>query len=95
MNIITQISKGDFWACLLNFLVEELYHGQIDEAEISFEDLQDSNVDMKDNIAGSVNADVESDVGWDEDPNCFELLHSRFAQSRRLKYSFFLEEISV
>ncbi len=91
-----QISKKEFWACLLNYLAEELFlQGQLSVSEFIPDDIQEQNGDTKENGSRSPTIELESEDGWEEDPNCFEMIHSRFAPSRRLKDGFFNEEIAV
>ncbi len=59
------------------------------------DDLQEQNGDPKENGSRSPTIELESEDGWEEDPNCFEMIHSRFAPSRRLKDGFFNEDIAV
>ena len=59
------------------------------------DDFQEQNMDSKENGSRSPTIELESEDGWEEDPNCFEMIHSRFAPSRRLKADFFNEDIAV
>ena len=79
----------------MNFLCEELFfNGQNANNDIVNEESQDVFPETKE-ISDLISVDLESEDGGEEDPNCFEFLHSRFAPSRHLKNKFFDEEIAV
>ena len=65
------------------------------DVESLLDEQPDFTPENKENLSRSPTVDLESEDGWEEDPNCFETLHARFAPSRRLNNSFFLEELAV
>jgi hypothetical protein len=98
-----QLSKRDFWACWTIFLAEELFlqnHQELLDSDMLLDDMSESGFFTMDSAEVSSQAavgDQESEDGLDdsEDPNCFEMLHSRFAPSRRLKHMLFNEDLTV
>jgi hypothetical protein len=78
----------------MNFFAEELFHGQPIESDLVFDE-KEPNADQKDPSATDILKEELEFEEADEAPNCFEVLHSRFAPSRSLKSSFFDEEIFV
>ncbi len=67
------------------------------------DDMSESGFFMGESIESAVSSsaviagDLESEDGLDDDqdPNCFEMIHSRFAPSRRLKPLLFNEDLAV
>jgi hypothetical protein len=95
-----QLSKRDFWACWTIFLAEELFlqNHQDLGADLLLDDMSESGFFMgefAEETPPSTAGDIESEDGLDEDPNCFEMIHSRFARSRRLKPLLFNEDLAV
>ena len=79
----------------MNFLAEErFYHGHDLVVDMKPEDNSDL-MGERETASQSSTVDLEAEYGWEEDPNCFESFHSRFAPSRRLNNLFFLEELAV
>jgi hypothetical protein len=98
-----QLSKRDFWACWTIFMAEELFlqnHQELLDSDMMLDDMSESGFFMGDSVEEGlppsvVAGDVESEDGFDDDPNCFEMIHSRFAPSRRLKPLLFSEDLAV
>ncbi len=82
-------------------MAEELFlqnHQDLFHSDALLDDMSESGFftgDSVEEVSQSVPDDMESEDGLDEDPNCFEMIHSRFARSRRLKPLFFNEELAV
>ncbi len=97
-----QVSKSDFWFCMIKFLSSEVFP-PLDMAEDdSIEAVLNSDIgnDVQDKLEGNVDDDIpeierNEDQDHDESTNCFESLHANFAPSRRLRPFFFEEETLV
>ena len=90
MIVGLQVTKNDFWFCLMKFLSSEVFpssetKGDLAESmDIGSDLLERNEIAGDDDVPESV-----KDEDMDEQSNFFELLHSKFAPSRRLKPLFF------
>jgi hypothetical protein len=87
-----QVSKNDFWFCMMKFLSSEVFptatpkRGEADEGSV---DLGSETQDRADYSVDGDSAESEKNDDADEPSNFFEFLHSNLAPSRRLKSAFF------
>ncbi len=86
-----QVTKCDFWFCLMRFLSSEIFPTPDNECDETDKNSVNFGSEINEKVENIPDGDSESgrNDDFDEPANCFELLHSNLAPSRRLKPMFF------
>ncbi len=85
-----QMSRRDFWSCWMKFLSEERNPNSV-ESSLSHHDKASNQQEIDQIVEDSESGDDEEAKEY----GCLEYLHARFSRKRRLRDSFFEEEIMV